>query len=802
MVHSIQLAESLQPLIDEMISDDSAMSLLGDNAAAVRAFELAGTGWRNRHLRMRAVAGRERILAGILKVAHLPGEFQVADLGTKPLSRTRIFQLLSLINIREPVVSSTEARTARVLSRVSLGGLASGSVSAKAVAGLVLLASLPRVTGQFSEDQVALGRGWLTWIVGVVVALAAGVVGCWFLGFLGPEGAGSVTEPSEGEGLFEGSSVAEEVVEPGTGEAAEDPTDDEFSQAEWEQAQRKLIEAEKATGLTFLQRAKLRKQLARGDLVDPPTFQQRYGPLLLWLTGKETDNKRETVLARTSECGLVTILNSCGVVMLALIGVPRVEWARLRVCGKRLRTNTVIALASRVRDTGSLAGMPQGADFHAEFRFESDGDGPRWKVTELRGTEATGSSSSGSATHDRLELQQPSGTEADGGLQESRAQSGASSFQGPAGSVAQLHPSSTFDFGAMPLQSSEEPGVMPLQSSEEPGVMPLQSSEEPGVMPLQSSVVSGLGLGISVVDPSELSEGSEDSSELPPLEPLPGAGFDEAPGVPGVEGEFCGDFEAHLGGLFGGSGSSGDVFRPGAELPEVTTGGASSSHGWATQLEGCYEDVVEPVDVCEFPMVGTWLRLHFLVQLMSTAGEVILAFLGERSEAWGYLRCTSLYLRAAIVAEVASILRKGPRALEFEGPQWFEVVDRWIVVGWLGGSTVGGVPGSIFQSALGGFLGEGNQGVGAEPAHAGEVPQPAEEDREDNPELDEYPYRGVPGLVGVRQVFAAGVGAGQGFNAESSSEGSSTTEPSVVTVSRCFRRLLPCRSGPTPGFEF
>ena len=55
MVHSIQLAESVQPLIDELLCDDSTLSLMGDNAAAVRAFEAAGTGWRNRHLRMRAV---------------------------------------------------------------------------------------------------------------------------------------------------------------------------------------------------------------------------------------------------------------------------------------------------------------------------------------------------------------------------------------------------------------------------------------------------------------------------------------------------------------------------------------------------------------------------------------------------------------------------------------------------------------------------------------------------------------------------------------------------------------------------
>ena len=42
MVHSIQLTESLQSLIDELLGEDSTMSLLGDNAAAVRAFDNAG----------------------------------------------------------------------------------------------------------------------------------------------------------------------------------------------------------------------------------------------------------------------------------------------------------------------------------------------------------------------------------------------------------------------------------------------------------------------------------------------------------------------------------------------------------------------------------------------------------------------------------------------------------------------------------------------------------------------------------------------------------------------------------------
>ena len=61
MTHAVQMAESVQPLVDEVIADDSLIALQADNSAAVRAFESAPSGWRNRHLRMRAQAGREKI---------------------------------------------------------------------------------------------------------------------------------------------------------------------------------------------------------------------------------------------------------------------------------------------------------------------------------------------------------------------------------------------------------------------------------------------------------------------------------------------------------------------------------------------------------------------------------------------------------------------------------------------------------------------------------------------------------------------------------------------------------------------
>ena len=72
MVHGVQLCESIQPLVDELIEADSIVSLLADNEAAIRSFDTVSSGWRNRHLRMRAVAGRERVDSGLLRVSHLP----------------------------------------------------------------------------------------------------------------------------------------------------------------------------------------------------------------------------------------------------------------------------------------------------------------------------------------------------------------------------------------------------------------------------------------------------------------------------------------------------------------------------------------------------------------------------------------------------------------------------------------------------------------------------------------------------------------------------------------------------------
>ncbi|CAE7362962.1 RE2, partial [Symbiodinium necroappetens] len=76
---------AVQPLVDELIEEDTTV--------------------------MRALAGRERIAAHLLKVTHLPGEHQLADLG------------------------------------------------------LALLAVLPQVKGQPIEDRLEVGFSWLVWVL-------------------------------------------------------------------------------------------------------------------------------------------------------------------------------------------------------------------------------------------------------------------------------------------------------------------------------------------------------------------------------------------------------------------------------------------------------------------------------------------------------------------------------------------------------------------------------------------------------------------------------------------------------------
>ena len=65
------------------------------------------------------------------------------------------------------------------------------------------------------------------------------------------------------------------------------PEDEEFGDSDdpdWRSARAKLQDLERQTGLTFIQRIRLKKQIAKGGVVEPPVFLQRFGGIPEWIT--------------------------------------------------------------------------------------------------------------------------------------------------------------------------------------------------------------------------------------------------------------------------------------------------------------------------------------------------------------------------------------------------------------------------------------------------------------------------------------------------------------------------------------
>ena len=110
MLATMNIGESIGPLCEELLEDDLEHHLYGDNQAACRSFEESAANWRTRHLRMRAAAGRERVQLGTRSVMHIPEEYQLADIATKPLPGSRLAWLLQLMGIKayDPDNSCTE----------------------------------------------------------------------------------------------------------------------------------------------------------------------------------------------------------------------------------------------------------------------------------------------------------------------------------------------------------------------------------------------------------------------------------------------------------------------------------------------------------------------------------------------------------------------------------------------------------------------------------------------------------------------------------------------------------------------
>ena len=84
------------------------------------------------------------------------------------------------------------------------------------------------------------------------------------------------------------------------------------------------------------------------------------------------------------------------------------------------------------------------------------------------------------------------------------------------------------------------------------------------------------------------------------------------------------------------------------------------------------------------------LARHFLVVILGTHSEILLGFLGSRAPEYVHPLRASTALRVGIVGATADVLRLGPDGLAYEGPQWFELVQEFILGCQVSGSSFGG----------------------------------------------------------------------------------------------------------------
>ncbi|CAE7798008.1 GIP [Symbiodinium necroappetens] len=542
--------------------------------------------------------------------------------------------------------------------------------------GLALLALLPRVQGQPAEDRLGVSWSWVSWTFGMVVACVVGLwVGWCASGWFGPilvggfedlvgvdlsgpdEEAESGAQSSSSDGaLFDEVPFMRPETNPGValdpqpgcglveaGSGSEGGSeDDDFTHQEWLAVQAKLERVERFTGLTSIQRCRLRRALALGDIIEPPVFQQRFGAPPEWLTsggGEASENTGELcseVASQVGEAGLegyrgvgfLRILDLPGGRLLGYLGFRSVEWNYLRRTARAVFHHALMVLVARFQDTGVPHTLPVGMTGRVEFHFVAvDGD-YRWVPGELFVGEGS-----------------------DEGAPNAGPQVRGSSSEVPSDTGLQV-----------PGSSSEVPSDTGLQ-------VPGSSSEVPSDTGLQvpgslSEVPSDTGLqvgGSSSLLPGEDSVWNGDLSE----------------GWAGQVGTFPVSSVQ-----VGGSASSTDPCPP----TNHQHGGSSNSHGMGHQQASwglTYEDLTGgDVELEDFPLVGVWFRTHFLVQVFSVSGAVVLGWLGTRVPEWLCLRSASSAVRHAFSASVAEALRGGPYMVMFSGPQWQIAVDEYVLTGY------------------------------------------------------------------------------------------------------------------------
>ena len=158
------LLESTQAMLEEVGALDGVPALNIDNQAAGNLLNGSIGSWRTRHLRVRFSYVVDRVMSQKLKVRHVPGELQLADLPTKLHGRARLLQLLELWGMS----GLPELSQNKVLNLVTLSCV---------LCLMLAVQSLGVMGAKFNKEPLPSTGAWE--LTCVLIASCVGAIVCW-----------------------------------------------------------------------------------------------------------------------------------------------------------------------------------------------------------------------------------------------------------------------------------------------------------------------------------------------------------------------------------------------------------------------------------------------------------------------------------------------------------------------------------------------------------------------------------------------------------------------------------------------
>ena len=161
---ALTLSQAIIPLWRELVEVETKWVVITDSVSAASVLLYPSGSWRTRHLRLRCRVYQELIEEEVLTLAHVKGQYQVADLLTKALSPQKIKQLLDYLGCVDGNEAKAEETQPIQSRKASVTGQAGTEGITKSLQVLSLLVS-PVNAQPFRDEGLGVGsRLWL-WIV-------------------------------------------------------------------------------------------------------------------------------------------------------------------------------------------------------------------------------------------------------------------------------------------------------------------------------------------------------------------------------------------------------------------------------------------------------------------------------------------------------------------------------------------------------------------------------------------------------------------------------------------------------------